>query len=247
MGQKINPISFRTGINKPWSARWFFAAKGRGTAAGRYPYAAFLAEDEEIRKVIRRRINQAGIAGIDIERTSTTVRVTIRAARPGLIIGQGGRGIEELSRAVETAVQKLRGPAQGRGGRFNVSLNVEELKRSDVSAAHIAQLIAWDLERRLRFRRLMKKYLDQVMQNRGVKGAKILLSGRLDGAEISRREFLRQGPLPLQTLRADIDYGTATAFTTYGTIGVKVWLYRGNVFVGKKEPTERNGHGPKQW
>jgi small subunit ribosomal protein S3 len=244
MGQKVNPISFRTGINKPWSARWFFAAKGGGTRAAKYPYAAFLAEDEEIRNIVRRKINQAGIAGIEIDRTSASIRVTIRAARPGLIIGQGGRGIEELSRAIETAVRKLRGPA-GSKQRMSLSLNVEELKRSDVAAAHIAQLIAWDLERRLRFRRLMKRYLDQVVQNKGVKGAKILLSGRLDGGEIARREFLRQGALPLQTLRADIDYGTATAFTTYGTVGVKVWIYRGDVF--KKEASEQSNRGPRNW
>jgi small subunit ribosomal protein S3 len=240
MGQKVNPTSFRLGINRQWPSRWFFAPKSGAASVGKYPYAKYLAEDEAIRKVIKRKISQAGVAAVEIERTSNKLRVLIKAARPGLIIGQGGKGIEELSRAIEAVLEKLRGAtAKDPKQHAHLSVNVEELKRSEVSAVHTAEQIAWDLEKRMRFRRLIKKYLDQVMQNRSVKGAKILLAGRLDGAEIARREWLRQGALPLQTLRSDIDYGQATAYTTYGTIGIKVWIYRGQVFDAKKKSSTR--------
>ena len=235
MGQKINPTSFRIGMTKKWPARWFFPSKGHTGPAGKYPYAKFLEEDEAIRRVIRRKIGLAGIAAIGIERTSNNVRVFIKAARPGLVIGQGGKGIEELTKALERQLRKLRG-ADAPGKRSaGISVNVEELKRSEISAAYVAQQIAWDLEKRLPFRRAMKKYLEACLQNKEVKGAKILLAGRLGGADIARRESLKRGMLPLQTLRADIDYGYATAFTTYGTTGVKVWIYKGEVFEKKTD------------
>lgn len=220
MGQKIHPLSFRIGVTKNWPVRWFLKGK----------YEKFLREDEAIRRVIRSKISQAGIAAIEIERTSNNLRVYIKAARPGFIIGRGGRGIEELTRALERELQEARGGKE----RVSLSVNIEELKRSEVSAAYIAQQIAWDLERRLRYRRTMKKYLDQIAQNKEVKGAKILLSGRLDGKEIARRERMQIGSLPLQTMRADIDYGQATTFTTYGTVGVKVWIYKGEIFKDQK-------------
>ncbi len=231
MGQKINPISLRMGISKNWHSRWFFSSKGKAGLGGKYPYAKFLEEDETIRRVIHQKIKLAGIASIEVERTSNNLRVFIKAARPGLIIGQGGKGIEDLNRAIESALRVLRGTS-GTKGKSNVhlSVNVEELKRSEISATYIAQQIAWDCEKRLPFRRMMKKYLESIMQNKEVKGAKIVMSGRLDGAEIARREVQKQGPLPLQTLRADIDYGVATAFTTYGTVGIEVWIYKGEVF-----------------
>lgn len=237
MGQKINPNSLRTGIVKNWQARWFFSGKGNATPPTRYPYAKFLEEDEAIRDAIRKKIVLAGIAGIEIERTSNAVRVIIRAARPGLVIGQGGKGIEELTKGIEARIQKLR----ARGGKktvkrdFTLSVNVEELKRSEISAPYVAQQIAWDLEKRLRFRRTIKKHLDAIMQHKEVRGAKILVGGRLDGKEIARREWLRAGSLPLQTLRSDVDYGQATAYTTYGTIGIKVWIYRGEIFEKDKK------------
>jgi small subunit ribosomal protein S3 len=231
MGQKINPFSLRLGVVKTWPARWFF--KG-----GKQSYAKFLQEDEAIRKVVKDRINQAGIAGIEIERTSNNLRIFIRAARPGLIIGHGGKGIEELSKALEKALRKLMGP---KDKMTQISLNVEELKRSDISAAYVAQQIAWDIERRMHFRRVIKKQVEQVMQNKDVKGIKVTAKGRLGGAEIARTETLKKGALPLQTLRADIDYGTATAFTTYGTIGFKVWIYKGEVFA--KKPAQEKPEG----
>lgn len=234
MGQKINPISLRIDITKNWSSRWFFPNKGAGSL--KYPYAKFLQEDEVIRNIIQGKISLAGIASIEIERTSNNIRVNIKAARPGLIIGQGGKGIGELSQAIEAGLKKIRKPGDQ---KRNLSVNVEELKRSESSAAYVAQQIAWDLERRLPFRRTMKKHLDFVTQNRDVKGAKFLLSGRLDGAEIARRESLKKGALPLQTLRADLDYGRATANTSYGTIGIKVWLYKGEVFKKRKEDKQK--------
>ncbi|MEK7546833.1 MAG: 30S ribosomal protein S3 [Patescibacteria group bacterium] len=221
MGQKINPQSFRLGIIKNWPVRWFLPDKG-----GRSTYPKYLAEDEIIRKLIREKLNMAGIASVEIERTINNLKVFIKAARPGFIIGRGGKGIEEFTKALEDSLKK----GKEAKGRVNVSVNIEELKRSEIAAPYVAQQIAWDLEKRMPFRRTMKKYMEQMVQNREVKGAKILLAGRLGGAEIARDESLKKGALPLQNLRADIDYGTATAFTTYGTIGIKVWIYKGEVF-----------------
>ncbi len=221
MGQKIHPTSFRLGITKGWPVRWFI--KGG--------YAKFLEEDESIRKTIMKKIGIAGISAIEIERTQGNLRIYIKAARPGLIIGRGGKGVEELNRAIANALRRVRKTK----APIPMSVNIEELKRSEISAPYVAQQIAWDLEKRMPFRRTMKKYIEQVMQSKEVKGVKIFLSGRLDGNEIARREHLSRGSLPLQTLRADIDYGTATAYTTYGTIGIRVWIYKGEIFAKKKE------------
>lgn len=226
MGHKINPNAYRLGINKPWQSRWFF----------RKNYPEFLEADEIIRQAIYEKIGNAGVVSIDIERTSGKCRVTIRAAKPGLVIGRGGKGIEELrekiNRQLNASLKKKRIKSEKNAG---VSLAIEELKRSEISSAYIAQQIAWDMERRLPWRRAVKKYLEQIMQNKDAKGAKIKVGGRLDGAEIARKEWLAKGSLPLQTLRANIDYGTATAFTSYGTVGIKVWIYKGIVFSEKSE------------
>lgn len=229
MGQKINPISLRMGTTKTWGSRWFFPSKS-GTSAVKYPYARFLEEDEVIRNAIRKRIGLAGIAGVEIERTSNNLRILIKAARPGLVIGQGGKGIEDLTKLIEKNLKAVARESDRGKQPMHVSVTVEELKRSQVSSPYIAQQIAWDLEKRQPFRWTMKKYVEQMMQNKEVKGVKVHLSGRLGGAEIARRESLKKGSLPLQTIRADVDYGTATAFTTYGTIGIKVWVYKGEVF-----------------
>lgn len=228
MGQKIRPNSLRLGIVEDWNARWF--PKQR-------LFRDFLQEDEVIRGVIMRKIGAAGVSCIEIERTAASYKIFIKAARPGFIIGRGGKGIEQLSAAIESAIKKLWRAryANGSARKISISLNVEELKRTEISAVNVAQNIAWDLEKRLPFRRTMKKHLASTMQNRDVKGAKIKLSGRLDGAEISRREWLGSGKIPLQTLRAWIDYGEATAFASYGTVGVKVWIYKGEVFEKPKK------------
>ncbi len=182
-----------------------------------------------IRKIIGEKIKNAGIDSVNVEMAGNKYRIFVKAARPGLIIGRGGKGIEELTKTLEASLKKIR-ETRGVKDKVSLSLNIEELKRSDASANVIAQNIAWDLEKRMPFRRTIKKYLEQIIQNREVKGAKIKVSGRLDGAEIARTEQLAKGRLPLQTLRADIDYGEATAFTTYGTVGVKVWIYKGEIF-----------------
>lgn len=219
MAQKIRPNLLRLGITTNWNNRWFLKKN----------LNYLLEEDYIIRKEIEKRVLKAGIANIEIERVGNNCKVSVKAARPGLIIGRGGKGIEELKKAVDELIKKFR-----RRGKIkelpDLNLNIEELKRTEISAQVTAQNIAFDLERRLRFRRLLKQSLEAVMQNKEVKGAKIKLAGRLDGAEIARKEWLARGRMPSTTLRADIDYGEATAFTTYGTIGVKVWIYKGEIF-----------------
>jgi small subunit ribosomal protein S3 len=215
MGRRIKPNSYRLGVTKPWDSRWITNKRN---------FAAWLEEDEKIRALIMKKIGQAGVARIEIERTPDRYRIFIKASRPGLIIGRGGKGVEDLTKALEKAIKS----------KVALNLSVEELKRTEVSAVVVAQNIAWDLEKRFKFRRTIKKYLDSLKQNRDVKGAKITVSGRLDGNEIARTESLMSGKLPLSTLRADIDYGEATAFTTYGTIGIKVWINRGEVFAEKR-------------
>lgn len=212
MARKINPISYRLGINKDWDSRWMPAGGD---------YRKYLKEDEAIREVIEEKITKAGIDRVEIERTPGQYKVTIRAARPGIVIGRGGKGIEELANAIQKRIGRASTP---------LNVNVEEVKRTEVSASVMAQNIAYDLERRMRYRRVMKRHIDIAMQNREVEGIKIKLAGRLNGAEIARSEQLKKGRLPLTTIRANIDYGVAVAVTTYGSIGIKVWLYKGDIF-----------------
>ncbi len=219
MSHKINPNAYRIGINKSWSSRWF--------VSDRKMVAQLLKDDMAIRDIVRKTISLAGIDKIDIDRNMNSCKVTVRVSKPGLVIGRGGKGIEDLTKAVEAALLKSR--KNDKKGLNRVSVNVEEIKRTDISAAVTAQQIAWDIEKRMPFRRTMKRYLGFIMQNRDVQGAKIQVGGRLDGNEIARKEWLAKGKLPLTTLRANIDYAKATAFTTYGAIGVKVWIYKGEV------------------
>lgn len=224
MAQKVNPNAFRLGITTTWSSRWFL---NRNTKF-------FLEEDLAIREFIRERLKEAGIVSIDIERASDTIRVSIRAARPGLIIGRGGKGIEEMKEKLLRSLKKLR-VTNKIPTNFTFNLNVEELKRTEIASAVLGQQIATDLERRQPYRKIMKRAIENAMQNRDIKGIKIKLSGRLNGAEISRTEWLAKGRMPLSTLRANIDYAEATSFNTYGTIGIKVWLYKGEVFDTKTD------------
>ena len=211
MGRKIHPNSYRLGINKDWVSRWMPPGGN---------FKKYLQEDEAIRDIIDKTISKAGIDMVEIERTPGQYKVTIRAARPGIVIGRGGKGIEDLSKAIQKKV----------GITAPINLNVEEVKRTEVSASVMSQSIAQDLEKRMRFRRVMKRYIDIAMQNREVQGVKVMLAGRLNGAEIARTEQLKKGKLPLTTLRANIDYGETVAVTTYGAIGIKVWLYKGDIF-----------------
>ena len=219
MAQKIKPTTLRLGINVPWPSRWFFKPSLR----------FFIEEDYLIRNVVREKILAAGIAGIDIERTGGRIRITIRASRPGLIIGRGGKGAEELKDQLSKQIKALR-LKRAMPPAFMLAMNIEELKRTDVSAAVVAQQIAFDIEKRQPYRRILKRHLEMIMQNKDVRGAKIKVAGRLNGAEISRQDWLAKGSMPLSKLRANLDYGEATAFNSYGTVGIKTWIYKGDIF-----------------
>lgn len=223
MGQKINPTKFRTGIIKDWTSRWL---------PKKFKFEHPLREDFIIRKIVQKKIGIAGIDSIIIEKATNDIRILIRAAKPGLIIGRGGKGIEDLTHELTHAIRSSR-VTHGIQDAPVLRVSIEEIKRNEVSSAIIAQQIASDLERRMPFRRTIKKYLERISQSRDVKGIKIRVSGRLDGSEIARSEQLGFGSLPLQTLRADIDYAQGTAFTTYGTIGIKVWIHKGEIFEKK--------------
>lgn len=207
MGQKVNPIGLRLGINRTWDSRWY---------AGRNDYARMLHEDLKIRDYLRERLAQAGVARIVIERPAKKARVTIHTARPGVVIGKKGADIE----VIRKDLQKMTGN--------EVSLNIIEIRKPEIDAQLVAENIAQQLERRVAFRRAMKKAVTTTMRF-GAKGVRINCAGRLGGAEIARREWYLEGRVPLHTLRANIDYGFAEAHTTYGIIGVKVWICKGEV------------------
>jgi len=207
MGQKVNPIGLRLGINRNWESRWFPDFKTAPAALG---------EDYKIRTFLKKELYYAGVSNIIIERTVKRLRVTIVAARPGVIIGKKGADIEKL----KTSLQKLIGKT--------ISVNIKEEKKAQVSGQLVAENVATQLERRVAFRRAMKKVM-QGAQRSGAKGIKVSVSGRLGGAEMARTEWYLEGRVPLHTLRAKIDYGFAEANTTYGIIGVKVWIFKGEV------------------
>jgi small subunit ribosomal protein S3 len=229
MGQKVNPIGLRLGINRNWESRWFPNFKTAPAALG---------EDHKIRTFLKKELYYAGVSNIIIERTVKRLRVTIVAARPGIIIGKKGADIEKL----KTAVQKLVGKP--------ISINIKEEKKAQTSAQLVAENVATQLERRIAFRRAMKKVM-QGAQRSGAKGIKVAVAGRLGGAEMARTEWYLEGRVPLHTLRAKIDYGFAEAHTTYGIIGVKVWIFKGEVLTkgipaeAKEEKKERRGRKPR--
>jgi small subunit ribosomal protein S3 len=209
MGQKVNPIGLRLGINRTWDSRWY---------ADEGAYARLLHEDIRIRDFLRERLRQAGVSKIVIERPAKKARVTIHTARPGVVIGKKGADIEKLRAEL------------GKMSQAEVSLNIVEIRKPEIDATLIAENIAQQLERRVAFRRAMKRAVQSAMRL-GALGIRINCSGRLGGAEIARMEWYREGRVPLHTLRADVDYGTATAFTTFGTCGVKVWVFKGEIMV----------------
>lgn len=206
MGQKIHPHGLRLGIIKTWDAKWY---------AGK-DFAANLHEDLKIRKFIKTKAFSAGVSKLVIERASNRVKVIIHTAKPGMIIGRGGAGIEEMKKSLKTLTGK------------QIDINIAEVRQPDMDAQLVAENIAAQLERRIAFRRAMKQSIQRTMRM-GAKGIKVMVGGRLGGAEIARSEAARDGSIPLHTLRADIDYGTAEAHTTYGLIGVKVWIYKGEI------------------
>ena len=220
MGQKVNPHGLRVGVIKDWNAKWY---------ADKKTFAANIVEDQKIREFIKKKLFNAGISEIVIERAAKRVKVNIHTAKPGVVIGRGGAGIEALKKEMLPLVN----------GK-TLLLNIVEVKYVDGDAQLMAESIAQQLEKRISFRRAMKQTIQRAMRTTGVKGVKTMCGGRLGGAEIARSEFYREGTIPLQTLRADIQYGFAEANTTYGKIGVKVWVYKGEILPVKKNKEATN-------
>lgn len=212
MGQKVNPVGLRLGINKTWSSRWF-ATSG---------FPSLVVEDTRVRIFLKKRLNQAGVSKIEIERAANKARIRIYTSRPGIIIGKRGAEIENLKKEIEGRVNR------------EVFIDIKEVRRPEVEAQLVAENVAMQLVRRVAFRRAMKKAVNSAMRF-GAQGIKISCAGRLGGAEMARREWYREGRVPLHTLRADIDYGFAEAFTTYGVIGVKVILFKGEIWHNREE------------
>jgi len=211
MGQKVHPYGFRLGYNKPWKSRWF----------AKRDYSSWLHEDLKLKRSLKERLRSAGISSVEIDRMANKLRVSIRTARPGIIIGRKGSEID-----------KLKADLQKQTGR-EIFLDIQEVYKPELDAQLVAESIALQLEKRIAFRRAVRKAVDSALRF-GCKGIKVRVSGRLNGAEIARSEWYLQGRLPLQTLRADIDYGFAEAHTTYGVIGVKAWVYKGEILEAKK-------------
>ena len=226
MGQKVNPHGLRVGVIKDWDSRWF--AKDNA-------FGDLLVEDYQLRKYLKKRLYDAGVAKIEIERDTAKVKIHIHCARPGIVIGRQGSEIEKVRLECEKMVNK------NKENKVNVLVNVVEIKSADKNAQLVAENIASQLEGRVSFRRAMKQAIGRAMKF-GAKGIKVQCSGRLAGAEIARTETYHEGTIPLQTIRADIDYGFAEAATTYGRIGIKVWIYTGEVLQEvKKQPRKEGG------
>ncbi len=206
MGQKVHPIGFRLGILKTWDSKWYEEKN----------YAKWLHEDLKLKEFIRKKLNHAGVSYVDIERAANKVKINIFTARPGIVIGKRGAGVETLKKEVQALTEN------------EVFLNIQEVRKAETNAQLVAENIATQLERRIAFRRAMKKAVQTALKF-GAKGIRVACSGRLGGAEMARYEWYREGRVPLHTLRADIDYGFAEAKTTYGKIGCKVWIMRGEV------------------
>lgn len=223
MGQKVNPIGLRIGIIKDWEGKWFAEKKN---------YAGLLHEDIKIRRYIKKKLYAAGISRIQIERAANRVKVSIHTAKPGIVIGRGGAEVENLRKQLESLARK------------QVNVNIVEIKVPELDAQLVAENVAAQLEKRIAFRRAMKQVVSRSMKM-GAKGIKIACGGRLAGAEIARSEWYSEGKVPLHTLRADIDYGVAEANTTYGKIGIKVWIYKGEVLPAAKVSARTPARGGK--
>lgn len=212
MGHKVNPKGLRIGIITNWRSRWF----------GGKEYAKNLKEDLQIRRFVMNRWKSAAISDVEIERSAGTLKLIIKTSRPGVLIGRGGTGIEDISRMIKKEYFP--------GRKIDLKIEAQEIKQFEENASLVSQQIAEQLEKRIPFRRILKSTIEQVMKSKNVKGVKVEMSGRLGGADMSRREWLSKGSIPLHTLRADIDFARGTARTTYGAIGIKVWIYKGKVF-----------------
>ena len=226
MGQKVHPIGIRLGITKDWNSRWY---------ADSQAYAGYVAQDHQVREFLMKRLKDASVSRVHIERPAKRANITIHTARPGIVIGKKGEDIEKL-RGDVSRLLKMPLP--------DVRINIAEIRKPELDARLVAEGIAQQLERRVQFRRAMRRAVTNTMRV-GAGGIKVKVSGRLNGAEIARSEWYREGRVPLHTLRADIDYGLAEAQTTYGVIGVKVWVFRGEVFESM-EPKQEQAEAPKQ-
>ncbi len=217
MGNKVHPTGIRLGITTNWQSRWFGSKK---------TYREQLRKDVEIREFIMAKWKAAAIAGVIVERSASAIRLAIHTSRPGVLIGRGGTGIEDLTRVIKKRFFA--------GKKADLKVEVQEVKNAETNAMLVGQQVAEQLEKRMPFRRVLKGMLDQVEGNKEVEGVKIEIAGRLGGAEMSRREWLSRGKIPLHTLRADIDFARTEARTTYGVIGVKTWIYKGEKFIKKE-------------
>ena len=226
MGQKIHPVGFRLGITQEHRSRWFADAK---------QYPELLQEDYKIRQYVEKNLGNAGISQVRIERKADQIELEVHTARPGVVVGRGGTGIESLRTGLQTAL----------GGNRSIRINVVEVARVDAEAGLIGEYIAQQLERRVSFRRVVRQAIQRA-QRAEVQGIKVQVSGRLNGAEIARTEWTREGRVPLHTLRADIDYAYRTAKTIYGILGVKVWIFKGEIIPGQEEQAAANTAQPKR-
>lgn len=221
MGHKINPISFRLGINKTWHSKWFASGK---------KYRDYFLEDVKLRDFINKKLKTAGVASVHIERGPQVVKINIYSSRPGIIIGRSGVGVEELKKEAKKIISS---------NKSKIEVNIREIKSPEENAALVAQIIAEQLEKRISYRKVLKKSIERSMQSRDVEGIKVMVAGRLGGVDIARTEWLAEGKIPLHTMRANVDFAKYNAHTTYGVIGIKVWIYKGEVFKKKKEENKK--------
>lgn len=216
MGQKVNPISFRIGSLQTWRSKWF---------ANKKDYSKLLAKDLELKKFLRKKLRNAALSKIEIERSPRVISINIFSSRPGIIIGRGGSGVEALKKEVKQIIQE----------NIKIDINIKEIRKPETDARIVGYLVAEQLEKRVPFRRVIKQSLERIKNNKEVLGAKISISGRLDGSDMSRTEFVNFGKIPLHTLRANVDFAVTEAYTTFGVIGIKTWIYKGEVFAERKK------------
>lgn len=227
-----HPYAQRLGINRDWKSRWF--------AANPKQYREYLRTDNAIRKFLAKRLRGMAVDTFEIERDEKVFRILIKTARPGLIIGRSGEGATKLRKEVDMLLRTLK-----LSEKPEIKIDIEEVRSVETSAAIVAQMVAEGLEKRMQFRRVLKQTAEKVMANRDVQGVRIIVSGRLGGADMARREELKKGRIPLQTLRADIDFAREKALLPYGIIGIKVWIYRGDVFANRKSNQEESKTAPR--
>lgn len=226
MTHRVHPYIFRIGSNKTWKSRWLNLKK----------FQDYLREDTLLRAHLGKKLRQGHVKVIEIERSPNIIQVIVKTSRPGILIGRSGEGAEKIKEEIKKYLFRLDKYFRKPAGKREIKLTIEEVRDPETHASIIAQMIADDLEKRLPFRRVLKQTLDKVASAKGVKGVKITLKGRLGGAEMARYEQMKKGLIPLQTLRADIDYAEETAFTTYGTVGIKIWIYKGLVWNYEAKP-----------